>query len=116
AVIESVIAHLIRLGYVNDGAFARQWALSRIRLRGFGRRRIEQELRGKGVSRDIILEVLSEAFQEPSEADIARREAEKKRKSLSRFAPEVQRRRLAGFLERRGFSAGIIRSIVNSVK
>ncbi len=115
AVVEAVIADLIRLGYVNDSEFARQWAASRVRLRGFGRRRIEQELRNKGISRDLIRETLGEVFEDAPEADIARQEAEKKLKSLTRFAPEVRRRRLAGHLERRGFSSEAIYDVLRRV-
>jgi regulatory protein len=115
AVIEEVVAGLTRLGYINDREFARQWAAGRIRLRGFGRRRIEQELRNKGISRDVIRETLCAVFEDSPEADIAQREAEKKLRSLARFAPEVRRRRLAGHLERRGFPSETIYNVLRRV-
>ncbi len=114
-VVRSVLSDLERLGYIDDREFARQWAASRVKLRGIGRRRIEQELRNKGVGRESIREALGQAFEDSSEIDIARREAEKKARSLNRFEPEVRRRRLAGFLERRGFSSDIIRVIMHDV-
>jgi len=115
AVIEAVVAGLTRLGYVNDREFARQWAAGRIRLRGFGKRRIEQELRNKGISRDVIQETLREVFEDAPEADIAQREAEKKLRSLTRFPPEVRRRRIAGHLERRGFPPETIYDVLRRV-
>ena len=115
AVIEAVVADLVRLGYVNDREFARQWTAGRIRLRCFGRRRIEQELRNKGISRDVIQETLSEVFEDVPEVDIAQQEAEKKLRSLARFAPEVRRRRLAGHLERRGFPSETIYDVLRRV-
>jgi regulatory protein len=115
-IITSVIDHLLRLGYLNDEQFARQWAAGRVRSRGFGRRRIEQELRAKGIGRDIIRETLEGSFQEPSELEVARKEAEKKIRSLGRFEPDVRRRRLAGFLERKGYPPDIIREILRSVR
>ena len=114
-VIEAVISGMIRLGYINDREFARQWAACRIRMRGFGGRRIEQELKGKGINRDIIKETLSEVFGEVPETDIAQQEAEKKLRSLTRLTPEVRRRRLAGHLERRGFPPGTIYDILRRV-
>ncbi len=114
AVVREVLIDLERLGFVNDRQFAEQWAASRVRLRGFGRRRIEQELRNKGVSRDITRGVLGQIFEDLSEADIAQREADKKLKSLARFDPETRRRRLAGFLERKGFSPEIIHAILRT--
>jgi regulatory protein len=115
AVIEVVVANLIRLGYVNDLEFARQWAAGRIRLRGLGRRRIEQELRNKGISRDVVQETLRAVFEDSPETNIAQQEAEKKLRSLARFAPEVRRRRLAGHLERRGFPPEIIYDVLRRV-
>ena len=113
-IVTAVVDHLLRLGYLNDEEFARQWAARRVRTRGFGRRRIEQELRVRGIDRDAIRTVLNELFQESLELDVARKEADKKLKTLSRFEPEVRKRRLAGFLERRGFPSEIIRAIVRN--
>jgi regulatory protein len=107
--------HLLRLGYLNDAQFARDWAASRTRTRGYGRRRIEQELRNKGIDSDIIGETLARLFEETPETDVARKAAEKKLRSLTRFEPEVRKRRLAGFLERKGFSSEIIRSIIRMI-
>ena len=115
-IIHSVIDHLLRLGYLNDEQFARQWAAGRVRSRGFGRRRIEQELRARGISRDIIRGTLEGLFEGSSELEVARKEAEKKLRTLARFEPEVRRRRLAGFLERKGFPSDIIRGILRSVR
>lgn len=111
-IVCTVMLHLERLGYVNDQEFAAQWARGRTRLRGFGRRRIEQELKVKGISSDTIRETLARLFEDSSEIDIARREAEKKLRTLVRFEPPVRRRRLAGFLERKGFSSDIIRALI----
>ena len=116
SVIDAVLEHVTRLGYLDDGTFAAQWAASRVRSRGFGRRRLEQELRIKGISREIIKETLNTLFEEAPEAETARKEAEKKLRTLTRFEPEVRRRRLAGFLERRGFSSDIIRTILPIVR
>jgi len=113
--ISTAIHHLLKLGYLNDEQFARQWAASRVQSRGFGRRRIEQELRQKGIENSIVRETLNGLFEESSELDVARREADKKLRTLTRFEPEVRKRRLAGFLERKGFSSEIIRTIIRTV-
>jgi regulatory protein len=115
-IVSSVVDHLIKLGYLNDEHFARQWAAGRVRSRGFGRRRLEQELRNKGISCDTIKETLNTLFEDASEAEVARKEADKKLRTLIRFGPEVRRRRLAGFLERKGFTSEIIRTILRSVR
>ena len=115
-VIRAVLTDLDRFGYINDAEFAGLWTRSRISLRGFGRRRIEQELRDKGVSREIITETLRETFKNSPELEVARREAEKKAGTLGRLDPPVRRRRLAGFLERKGFSFDTIRAVLSELK
>ncbi len=112
SLVRETMVHLDRLGYVNDREFALQWTRSRIRLRSFGRRRIEQELRDRGVDRELIQDALTEVFADASELDLALGEAEKKMKTLGRFDPEVRKRRIAGLLERKGFPAGIIRTVI----
>jgi regulatory protein len=112
AIIEAVIADLARLGYVNDRQFAGQLALSRIRLRGFGRRRIEQELKHKGIDREIIREVVTEVFVDESEIETAKQVAGKKITAMKCLDRETRRRRLAGFLERKGFSFDIIGAVL----
>lgn len=51
---------LSEYGYIDDRRFAFVFAEELIRLKSYGKKRIEQELYRKGVNRDIICEVLSE--------------------------------------------------------
>jgi len=115
AVIGQVIDGLLRLGYVNDRQFAEQWAASRLRLRGLGRRRIEQELRQKGIDQETINEALAGVFDIDAESDAAKRAAEKKLNTMKAADQEAKYRRLAGFLERKGFSYEIIRNIMKAM-
>ena len=57
---EQALEKLESYGYIDDRRFAQNYANELIRLKGFGKRRIVQELFKKGVSRDIIDEVVSE--------------------------------------------------------
>jgi regulatory protein len=113
-VIDAVLEVLARLGYVNDGQFAEQFASSRIRLRGWGRRRIERELGNKGIERRIISVTLSRIFEHDVEIETAKNAAERKLASMRSVDRKTKYRRLAGFLERRGFSFEVIKSILRS--
>jgi regulatory protein len=112
AIIEAVLAELARFGYVNDLKFAREWTRSRIRLQGFGRRRIGQELKNKGIGREIIGEVFAEVFSEETEIETAKRVVERRVNTMKSLDRETRKRRLAGFLERKGFSFEIIRNVL----
>jgi regulatory protein len=115
-IVRSVMEHLDRLGYLDDRQFARDWAASRVRMRGYGRLRIEQELRIRGIDRETVREAVAGLFDETTEAEVAKREAEKRLRTMARLEPEARRRRLAGFLERRGFPSDVIRTILATVK
>jgi regulatory protein len=115
-VVGQVLSELSRLGYVNDRQFANQWASARVRLRGFGRRRIEQELKRKGVDPEIIRETFAEVFSGEAEVETARKAAEKKLSSMPLLDGNTRRRRLAGFLERKGFSFEIIRTVLRDTR
>jgi regulatory protein len=112
SVVRVVISDLVRLGYVDDRQFARQWAQGRVRLRGFGRRRIAQELKNKGIDREIIEQTFAELFNDDSEFETAKLTAQKKLATLKSVDRETRRRRLAGHLERKGFSFEIIRRVL----
>jgi regulatory protein len=114
-IIDAVLNDLARLGYVNDRKFAEQFASSRIRLRGLGKRRVERELGNKGIERQIVSETLARIFEGDTEIETAKKAAEKKINSLKSIDRETKRRRLAGFLERRGFSYEIIRNIIETI-
>lgn len=47
-------------GYIDDKRFAQIFAEELVRLKSYGKKRVEQELYRKGVERDIICEVISE--------------------------------------------------------
>ena len=111
-IVRKVLSDLVRFAYVDDEKFADQWAQSRVRLRGLGRRRIERELRDKGIDRETVRRALDGALTTDVEAETARRAAERKLMSMRTLDGETRRRRLAGFLERKGFSFEVIRHIL----
>jgi regulatory protein len=105
--IEAVLSKLESAGFLDDLRFAQGFARSRLESRGFGPRRVATELARKGVSRDIITQVLEEHEDNADEPRIDA-VAAKRWKSLSRLEPDVARRRLQGFLARRGFDSSEI--------
>lgn len=59
-----VIQRLYDKGYLNDKVFAQTFVRARTNAGRYSRRRIEQDLRKKGISKDIISEVLGEDFSD----------------------------------------------------
>ena len=115
AVVAAALRRCEALGYVDDRAFAVSWALDRIRLKPRGIARIRMELREKGVSEEDAWAGIRHAFAEEGieERDLLERAAEKRWRARRSEDPRTVRRRLAAYLERRGFPSNDIREIVD---
>jgi len=98
---------LCSLNYLNDETFARNWARSRAETRGYGPKRIEQELRTKGIAPALIREVMRETFGEVDESARANSLLEKTFKG-KRFDDPKMVRRAVVFLQRRVYSSKVI--------
>jgi regulatory protein len=107
AITERTLEKLCSLNYLNDEAFARNWARSRAETRGYGPIRIEQELRTKGIGQALIREVMRETFGQVDESARANSLLEKRFKSTQFDDPKTVRRAV-GFLQRRGYSSKVI--------
>jgi regulatory protein len=107
AITERTLEKLCSLNYLNDEAFARNWARSRAETRGYGPKRIEQELRTKGIGQALIREVMRETFGQVDESARANSLLEKRFKSKQFDDPKMVRRAV-GFLQRRGYSSKVI--------
>ena len=102
-VVEEVIANFQERGYLNDFAFAEEWRHQRERSSPKGERQIRQELRRLGVEGEVVEEALTgfDAWQNAYRA--AQSIAEKlKTNDYAQF-----RRRLWGYLHRRGFDTNV---------
>ena len=110
-VIDAALEKLRRLNYINDGAFAHNWALLRAQHQGYGPGRIDQELRKKGVVDDIIRQVVKELFEQENEEETARKILQKRFNRESLREPKTLRRALA-FLQRRGYSSKVISELL----
>jgi regulatory protein len=104
---ETAIEKLRSLNYLNDAAFARDWALRRAETYGFGPKRIEQELKSKGIDRVRIQAALHEVFAQIDPADRAERLLAKHFRTDDLTDPKILRR-AAAFLRRRGYGSNVV--------
>lgn len=112
--IDDVVAWLRSLGYLDDARFAEHFASEKARS-GWGERRIQTELRRKGVDRATVedaLETLTDdedlmRARTDGLVDTARRRFGRQWRS-DRVSAE---RRLAGFLLRRGYDWDMVSSV-----
>lgn len=115
--VDSVITRLQGAGVLDDAEYARQVARSRVAGRGDSRRRVTQALAHAGVGRAVADEAVAAVYEEESvdEVRLAEQAAVKCVRTLGVLDPAVRRRRLYGYLARRGHDASIIRDVMARV-
>jgi len=111
--IDAALAKLTDVGYLNDERFAELWIENRLAHRPRGKRMLEQELRQKGIDRQIVDETVS--GMEIDDRTAALEVARKRLKSVQSLPPDEQKKKLTGILARRGFDFGVIRTTLECV-
>jgi regulatory protein len=114
--IRSALERLDDLGFLDDESYARSYARAKMAGGKTSRRRIAMELARRGVARDLVDRVIREAGEEEGfdEQGALEAAAERRARSLSKMEPEVARRRLMGFLLRRGFGGEEVRKVIQA--
>jgi len=108
-IVAGVLDRLRDAGLVDDTAFARAWVENREAFQPRGVRRLRYELHQKGIDPEIV----TEAVDGIDEADIAYRAAQARARQMRSLDRETFRRRLGGFLARRGFEYDVAREVVD---
>jgi regulatory protein len=106
--VDTAIARMRELGYVNDAAFARFWVESRQAGTPRSRRALAFELSRKGVDR----EEMEAALHGVSDAEAAYDAAQRRVRVLRNLDKQTFERRLGAFLNSRGFGYGVARAAI----
>lgn len=112
ATVEQVIERLVEVGLVDDVEFARAWLAGKWGRKPSGWRRLEQELRAKGVGAEDVAAARAQLEEREGAADeieTARRVIAESARRFANLEPRVRRQRLYALLVRRGFDGDVIR-------
>ena len=96
---------------INDLEFAKSWMEARRKSKQKGKIAIKSELFQKGISKEIIEEVISEQTDD-SEEELAAQVLEKKMKSWINLDNQSLKKKAYVFLARRGFEYDVVLSAV----
>ena len=106
--VEQALARLEEQGYINDATFARSWRESREAHRPRSAGLIRRELAQRGVGREVAEEAVAGLDDDAN----AYRAGLGRMRSLTGLDYVTFRRRLEGYLTRRGFGTAIVRRAV----
>jgi len=110
-VIDEIIDRLKRGGLVDDQNFARSWVENRSEFRPRGSQMLRMELRQKGIQDQVIANTLSDL----DENALALKAARKRARRFKNLEWQEFRKKMNGFLARRGFHYGIISEVLPKV-
>ncbi len=114
--IETIVETLVERQFIDEGRYARAYARDKHRLSSWGTRRIESELRQRGIPSDVVRQAIGELEQECETSDQLRRLLERRLRTISR---EVPRRKaweqLARYALYRGYDYEDIRPLLASL-
>ena len=110
ATMNAVIARLKEHRFLDDAAYAQDYARLRQDNASFGKRRVQQDLMRKGVQAGLITKTLETSYENVDEEELARRHLERKR--VAKPQNDKEAARVMRMLARAGFSMGIIYRIL----
>ena len=116
-IIDEIIKYLKGKNYLNDMEFANLFSNENIQNKFWGKNKIKAELMKRGVSSEIISQVLAEKFSEENDLQNAVRLAEKKYKLLNQRNP-VQKKikeKLFSFLFSKGYDYEVAKEAVDKL-
>lgn len=109
ASINPALQKLTEMKFLNDDNFAEMWVESRQKYKHRSKLILKQELRQKGINSTTIDKTLNEA---QDDFEIAKAAYDKKKKTIGHLPPEEFRKKMGGFLSRRGYSWEIISKLI----
>ncbi len=113
--VSAAVERLLAAGLLDDGRYAREYVRQKLTTGRSSVRRVRLELAKKGVAGEDINSAI-ESVMDEEPVDIARSidaAVKKKLASMGSIELEVKRRRLFGFLARRGFEIEDIRRSID---
>lgn len=114
-IVESTISFLKENKFIDDKYFAKIWIESGIK-RPLGIRRLRQELRMKGIDKEIIDTQINEIKKSYSEEDIVTNITQDKLNKIKGIEPQKAKKRVYAYLLRRGFSPEVVIDVFGQIK
>lgn len=104
---EVLIDRLIGEGYINEGRYARAFVHDKILYNGWGRVKVKQQLRAKGICPAYINEAMT-CITEEQYAEVFQKVLQAKRRSIKGETDYEVRQKLARSLIARGFEPSYV--------
>ncbi|HEV7699075.1 MAG TPA: regulatory protein RecX [Pyrinomonadaceae bacterium] len=114
-IVDAVILKLKEYNYLDDAAYARDLALSKLRQKPQGRRRLQQRLSQKKIDRTTLDTAIAAAYETLPETQLIDTAIEKRVRLKGRPETFEDKQKFTEHLLRQGFDYGLIREKLNDL-
>jgi len=115
AIVDGVIEKLKDYKYLDDEQFARDLAVSKLRQKPQGKRRLQQSMSQKKLDKEIVDHAISEAFEKLPEEDLIDQAIAKRLRLKGKPETREETKKFYDHLLRQGFGYDLIREKMSAV-
>ena len=109
AIVAGVLEKLKEYGYLDDARYAADLALSKLRQKPQGKRRLQQAMSQKQLDRETLENAIADAFEKMPESELIDAAIEKRLRLKGRPETRDETKKFYDHLLRQGFSYDLIR-------
>lgn len=114
-IVSRVIEKLEEYKYLDDQKFAKDLALSKLRQKPQGKRRLQQSMSQKKLDRETLDTAIASAFEKIPETELIERAIEKRLRLKGRPETREDTKRFYDYLLRQGFGSDLIRDKMSAI-
>ena len=114
-IVDAVLEKLKEYKYLDDQQFARDLAVSKLRQKPQGKRRLQQTMSQKKLDKEVVEEAISTAFEKLPEDELIDRAIQKRLRLKGHPESREDKKKFYDFLLRQGFSFDLISSKMRDI-
>ena len=114
-VVDAVLEKLKEYNYLDDQKYANDLAVSKLRQKPQGKRRLQQSMSQKKLDKEIVTEAITSAFEKLPESDLIDKAIQKRLRLKGRPETREDTKKFYDFLMRQGFSYDLISSKMRDI-
>ena len=114
-IVDGVIEKLKEYGYLDDEKYASDLALSKLRQRPQGRRRLQQSMSQKKLDREVREQAIAAAFEKMPETELIERAIAKRLRLKGKPETREETKKFYDHLLRQGFGFDLIRTKLSEI-
>ena len=114
-IVDAVIEKLKEYKYLDDEQYARDLAISKLRQKPQGKRRLQQTMSQKKLEKETVADAITEAFEKLPEEELIELEIAKRLRLKGKPETREDLKKFYDHLLRQGFSFDLIREKMSAV-